>query len=58
MMDAILLEMLREIPKQMAQAAPVVWEFVKANPLLTTIVVGALMIGGPTHARTTFARGR
>lgn len=58
MMDAILLEMLREIPRQMAQAAPVVWEFAKANPLFTTIVVGALMIGGPTHGRTTFARGR
>jgi|GEM_PF-3316942 len=57
MMDAILVEMLREIPRQMADAVPVVLAFAKANPLIATLIVAALMFGGPSGRRTAASRG-
>jgi len=58
MFDAILFGALREIPRQLVDAMPVVLAFAKANPVVTMIIVGALMIGGSTRGRAASSRVR
>lgn len=58
MFDAILSSVLKEVPRQMTEAMPVLWVFAKANPLFTALVVCMLLIGGGDGRRRASSRVR
>ena len=58
MFDAVLLTALKEVPRQVAEALPVIWAFARANPLFTALVVSAFLLGGGGSGRPRRASSR
>lgn len=51
MFDALVLELARDVPAQVAGVAAVIWAFARENPVFTALLVGALVAGGGSSAR-------
>jgi multisubunit Na+/H+ antiporter MnhC subunit len=51
MFDSLLLDLVREIPRQTADVVPLIGALATAHPAVTALIVTALVVGGGNNAR-------
>jgi hypothetical protein len=57
-MDQVVLGILAGVLRQLPAGVAAIWEFARANPLTSSLVLAVLVLGGLTNARPAPARRR